>query len=204
MYDSLSDLIFSTIYQDVIGNETSPYNQMKKKLYAIDTDYFEKIPADTEKLHRDLNPSLRDQVVEDFRKMADFYLGPSYQSYLLESIHRMIEAYFPNATPQCITEACDKAKNELLEAAKYRFEHPQYEYEEPCPKVSEARMMQAYQKAKKRTFIERINHFNKADIIAFHHVLLQKTVWDCKGLIENSVLEAISDTMGNINPNYIK
>lgn len=204
MYDSLSDLIFSTVYQDMIGNETSPYNQLKKKLYDIDTDYFEKIPADTEKLDRNLTPALRDFIVDRFKKTADFYLGPSYQNHLLETVRRAMTAYFPNADPKNISEACATAKKNLLEAAKYRFDHPQYEYEEPCPMVSETRMMQAYQRAKKRTVIERIHRFNKADVIAFHHVLLQKTVWDCKGLIENSVLEAISDTMGNINPNYIK
>ena len=197
-YNFLSELIFSTVYQDVIGNDTSPYNQLMKKLYNIDTDYFEKIPADTETLDKRLNPALRDQVVEVFKKLADSCLDSSYQSYLLEAVHKMIDANYPNANPESITKACEKAKNDLLDAAKFRFDHPQYIYEEPCPKVSEARMMQAYQKAKKRTIIERINKNNKADIINFHHILMQKTVWDCKELIEERIISSIEEVLETI------
>lgn len=199
MYSTISDLIFHVVYQDVIGNETSPYNQLKRKLYDIDKDYFEKIPADTEKLDRNLTPALRDLVVDNFKKLADFYLGPSYQNYLLESVHRMMDAHFPNADSQSIVQACETAEKNLLEAAKYRFDHPEYQYEEPCPQVSEERMIQAYQRAKKRTIMERINQVNKADVINFHHVLLQKTVWDCKELIENKVVSLIKTVLSNLN-----
>lgn len=64
--------------------------------------------------------------------------------------------------------------------------------------VSEARMMQAYQRAKKRTLVERLNHLNKADIINFHHVLMQKTVWDCKELIEERTLSSIEIVLETI------
>lgn len=153
-YTSLSDLIFSTIYHDAIGDENSPFNQLKKKLYDIDKDYFEKIPADTERLHKDLNPGLRDLAVEDFRKLAELYMGASYENYLEQSVQRMMTAYFPDATSQSIAEACDKAKKDLFEAAQFRFDHPRFQYEEPCRKVSEATMMGQYKKAKERTLTE--------------------------------------------------
>ena len=191
MQNELSNLLFHTIYQDVIGKENSPYNQMIQKMYNIDTDFFEKIPADTEKLHKNLNPGLRDEIVEFFRRQADFYLGPSYQDFLLKLIHWTLEAEAPNTNPQSIAEVCDSVKQELIDAAQFRFNHRQYEYEEPCPKVSEEAMMRAYKKAKQRTLIEHINQMNKADVLAFYYALLRKTVWDCKQLIENCTITAM-------------
>lgn len=195
MQNDLSNILFRTIYQDVIGKENSPYNQMIRKMYSIDTDYFKRIPADTEKLHKNLNPGLRDEIVEFFRRQADFYLGPSYQDFLLKLIHWTLEAEMPNANPQSIAEVCDSVKQELTDAAQYRFTHRQYEYEEPCPKVSEEAMMRAYKKAKQRTLIEHINQMNKADVLAFYYALLRKTVWDCKQLIEDHTLSAMVNVL---------
>lgn len=201
-YNSLSDIIFSTIYHDAIADEGSPFNQLKKKLYDIDKDYFEKIPADTERLHQDLNPALRDSIVEDFRKLAEKYLGASYEDHLVQSIQQMKDAHFPDADPQSIVEACDKAKKELLDAAQFRFNHPTSQYEEPCSKVSEATMMNQYKKAKERTFTERITQTNKAEVIAFHHTLMQKTVWDCKQLIEDKVITLIGHITERLSERY--
>lgn len=195
MTDSLSKLLFGTIYQDVIGKETSPYNEMIRKMYRIDTDYFQDIPADTEKLNDRLSPRLRDDVVEFFRRQADFYFGPLYQDALLRLVLWTLKAEAPNVDPQTIAEACDTVKPELVSAAQYRFNHPNYQYEIPCPQVSEQGMMKAYQKAKERTIVERISKVNKADVLAFYYALLHKTVWDCKQLIEDKTIEAIVNVL---------
>lgn len=172
-------------------------------MYDIRTDYFEGFNLETERLDIHLNPSLRDRVVDNFKKMADFYLGPSFEKVMLDIIHSNIEASCPDATPQDIAEACEKAKTRLVESAKFRFSHKEFAYEEPCRQVSEAAMMRAYQKAKQRTLVERISQLNKADVLAFYYALLRKTVWDCKQVIEDSTIQFIKKLLENIKENPV-
>ena len=198
MYDTITELITSTIYHNMIGDERSSYNQLKKKIYDIENDYFKRIPTDTERLHRDLNPKLRDRVVDDFKKLVEFYLGQSYQDHLLKIIRYKIIASFPNADPQSFNEACLIAKVQLIASAKYRFDNPEYAWETPFRQVSEEGMMLSYQKAEKRTLGEIIGKLNKADVFAFYHTLLQKCMCDCQQLMNDKVLEAIENVIGKL------
>lgn len=192
---TLSQILFNTVYHYVIGDTNSPYNFLIKKMYDIEADYFQGIPNNTERLDIHLNPTIRDRVVDNFKKMTGFYLGSSFEKVVFDIIRGNIQTYYPDADPQTIAKACEKAKEEVIESAKYRFCHKEYTYEEPCRPVSETALMTSYQKAKTRTLIERFNQINKADVLNFYHTLLRKTKWDCKQLIEAKTIQFMEDVL---------
>lgn len=63
---NLSPLTTAVIYVD-----NSPYHQLQKKLYDIDVDYFEKVPAWTERIPSKLDFKLKNDIVTDFNKLAN-------------------------------------------------------------------------------------------------------------------------------------
>ena len=87
---------FIPVFNAVILTELSPFHQLQKKLYDIDMDYFEKIPAWTERIPSKLDFKLKSDIIADFNKLADhlqhkihvcvccagFYF-PLFQFYLL-------------------------------------------------------------------------------------------------------------------------
>ncbi|MCR4849474.1 MAG: hypothetical protein K5920_11585 [Bacteroidales bacterium] len=182
MKEPLSRLLFGTIYQETIGDDTSPYALLKHKLYDIDIDYFEKIPAWEEVLPEELSPELTDKIMNDFKALIGQQLNEQFESHLVDSIQNSINQSFPNIDADTLSSACQEAKKELQEAAHFRFQYS------PCPQESMASLMKKYKKAKQRTPGERIRRTNNEDVIDFHHALMHKTVWDCKQLIDDSTI----------------
>ena len=78
---NLSPLTTAVIYAD-----NSPYHQLQKKLYDIDLDYFEKIPAWTERIPSKLDFKLKSEIVSDFNKQADQLLNQELKSRLIQEL----------------------------------------------------------------------------------------------------------------------
>lgn len=181
------------LFNAVIFNDSSPYRQMVKKLYNIDTDYFEKIPAWTEQLPSELDFQLKENILNDFKKLADELLN---QEMKTKCIGDLLEA----------RETTVDSEKEIVEgtmASIKQFATLYFGRENPCPKVDEKTLQKKYKKAKRRNIFERIGQTNNADVIDFHHTLMYKTVWECKGLIERRVIcfieEILRESIANNN-----
>ena len=177
---NLSPLTTAVIYAD-----DSPYHQLQKKLYDIDIDYFEKIPAWTERIPSELDFKLKSDIVADFNKLSDQLLNQELKSRLVQKLN------IGNIT------ATEKEVNEAFESLKSMA--PLYfNKTKPCPQVEEKKLCKLYRKAKRRSFWERIFRTNGGDVFDFHQALMYRTVWECKELIENRSLQFIKEVMNSI------
>lgn len=166
----------------VIYSDDSPYHQLQKKLCDIDVDYFEKIPAWTERIPSKLDFKLKSDIVADFNKLADQLLNQELKNKLIQEL---------NLGSITITE---KEVNEAFESLKGMA--PLYfNKTKPCPQVEEKELRKLYRKAKRRSFWERIFRSNGSDVFDFHQALMHRTVWECKELIENRSLQFIKEIM---------
>jgi hypothetical protein len=174
---NLSPLATAVIYAD-----DSPYHQLQKKLYDIDIDYFEKIPAWTERIPSRLDFKLKSDIVADFNKLADQLLNQEIKNRLIQELN------LGNIT------ATEKEMNDAFESLKGMA--PLYfNKTKPCPQVEEKELRKLYRKAKRRSFWERIFRTNGSDVFDFHQALMHRTVWECKELIENRSLQFVKEVM---------
>ena len=181
--------LINSIPNVVIYRDLSPYHQMTKKLYDIDVDYFDKIPAWTERLPSELDFQLKDNILKDFGKLADELLGLELKS---KCIDQLIEEW------ESVPNHEDENRETVFEgtmASIKQFATLYFSRENPCPKVNEETLQKKYNKAKRRGLFELIGQTNNADVIDFHHALMYKTVWECKELIENRTISFIEDVM---------
>ena len=177
---------FSTIlFTIIISEDTSPFHQMIKKMYDIDIDYFDKIPAWTEQLPSELDFQLKDNILSDFNKLADKLLNQDLKGKCIEGL---LEA-------RGTIVGTEKENFEDIMASIKQFATLYFGRENPCPKVDEETLQKKYKKAKRRSFGERIIQSNKADVIDFHHALMHKTVWECKDLIEARTIQFIEEVV---------
>ena len=190
--NTLTDLLYGTIYLEVFGNDASPYSILKHKLYNIDTDYFEKIPAWAEEIPEGLNSGLTEKVLADFNVVIGQVLSETFEKSLLDSIRLTIQNSFPNVSPEAIADARRGAMQKIRTSATLCFNY------EPCPRVSDKELAEFRKRAERRTLGERILQSNNADVINYHHALMHKTVWDCKKLIDDSTLRFAESTLNLI------
>ena len=179
--EQFSGILFSII----ISAESSPYHKLLEKLNDIDTDYFDKIPAWTEQLPSELDFQLKENILNDFDKLADELLN---QELKTQCIGELLEA-------RGTTVDSEKEVIENTLASIKQFATLYFGRENPCPKVDEETLQRKYKKAKRRSFGERIIQSNKADVIDFHHALMHKTVWECKDLIEARTIQFIEEVV---------
>jgi len=172
------------VYDIVIYADNSPYHQLQKKLYDIDVDYFEQVPAWTERIPSKLDFKLKNDIVTDFNKLADQLLNQELKYQLVQELN------FGNidVTEKEVKDAFDSLKS----IAPFYFNRTK-----PCPKVEEKELRKLYRKAKRRSFCERIFHSNGNDVYDFHQALMHRTVWECKELIENKTLSFVEEVMYN-------
>ena len=176
--------IFSSINNAIIYGDTSPYHQLQKKLYDIDIDYFEKIPAWTERIPSKLDFKLKSDIVADFNKLANQLLNQELKSRLIQEL---------NLGSITVTE---KEVNEAIESLK-GMASLYFNKTKPCPQVEEKELRKLYRKAKRRSFWERIFRTNGSDVFDFHQALMYRTVWECKELIENRSLQFVKEVMNS-------
>ena len=177
--------LFRHVFKIVVLDNKSPYHQAVKKLNDIDVDYFEKIPAWTEQLPTELDFQLKENILNDFDKLADELLN---QELKTKCIGALLEARRTTIDPE-------KEIMESTMASIKQFATLYFGRENPCPKVDEETLQKKYKKAKRRSFGERIIQSNKADVIDFHHALMHKTVWECKDLIESRIIQFIEEVI---------
>ena len=162
---------------------------MIKKMYDIDSDYFDKIPAWTEQLPSELDFQLKDNILKDFGKLADELFEQELKS---KCIDQLIEEW------ESVPNHEDENRETVFEgtmASIKQFATLYFSRENPCPKVDEEALLKKYNKAKRRGLFERIGQTNNADVIEFHHALMYKTVWECQELIEKRTISFIEDVM---------
>lgn len=194
MLEVLTNCLYSTIYWEAIGNDSSPYGLLKKKLYSIDTDYFERIPAWTEKLPETLNVDLLSKIMDDFRLLVEQKFNSDFEEKLLNRIHTMIQESSPNADSELMAKACQIAKEQIHKTAGLYFNYT------PCPRVQLTEVLRKYQEAREITLGERIRGNNNADVLDFHHALMYRTIWDCKKIIDDGAImftDQLLERIGN-------
>ena len=173
---------FSPLFNTVIYEEISPYHQLLKKLYDIDVDYFEKVPAWTERIPSKLDFKLKNDIVTDFNKLADQLLDQELKNQLVQELN------FGNI------DVTEKDVKDALESLKSMA--PLYfNKAKPCPHIEEKELRKLYHKAKRRSFWERIFRSNSNDVYDFHQALMHRTVWECKELIESRTLSFVEEVM---------
>lgn len=194
---TLINQLSTILFTNIISEESSPYHQMIKKMNDIDIDYFEKTPACTEQLPSELDFQLKDNILKDFDNLADELLGQELKS---KCLNQLIEEW--KSAPNHENENRDVVFEGTLASIK-QFATIYFSRENPCPKVDEETLQKKYNKAKRRNIFERIGQTNNADVIDFHHTLMYKTVWECKGLIERRVIcfieEILRESIANNN-----
>lgn len=175
---------FSPLTTAVIYADGSPYHQLQNKLYDIDVDYFEKVPAWTERIPSKLDFKLKSDIVANFNKLSDQLLNQELKNQLVKEL---------NLSNIDVTE---KEVKDALESLKSMT--PLYfNKTKPCPQVEEKELRKLYRKAKRRSFWERIFRSNGSDVYNFHQALMHRTVWECKELIENKTLSFVEEVMYN-------
>lgn len=182
MLDILTNCLYSTIYWEAIGNDSAPYASLKMKLYSIDTDYFERIPAWTEQLPETLNTELLSKIMDDFRMLVVQKFNSDFEEDLLNRIHAMIQESAPDADSEIIAKACQMAKEQIHKTAGLYFNYA------PCPRVQLTEVLRKYKNAQEITLRERIMGNNNADVLDFHHALMYRTIWDCKKIIDDGAI----------------
>lgn len=173
---------FIPVFNAVILTELSPFHQLQKKLYDIDMDYFEKIPAWTERIPSKLDFKLKSDIIADFNKLADQLLNQNLKTSLIQEL---------NPGNITVTEKEVKDAFESLKGMAPLY----FNKTKPCPQVEEKELRKLYHKAKRRSFWERIFRTNGGDVFEFHQALMHRTVWECKELIENRSLQFIKEVM---------
>lgn len=196
MLDVLTNCLYSTIYWEAIGNENSPYGLLKKKLYSIDIDYFEQIPAWTEKLPETLNVDLLSKIMDDFRMLVEQKFNGDFEEMLLNRIHAMIQESSPDADSEMMAKACEIARERIHKTAGLYFDYV------PCPRVQLTEVLRKYQDAREITLGERIRGDNNADVLDFHHALMYRTIWDCKKIIDDGAIMFTDQLLERIGNDY--
>lgn len=179
---------FYPLNNAIIYDEASPYHQMMKKLYDIDVDYFDKIPAWTERIPTRLDFRLKSDILADFNALADQLLNQELKSRLTEKLLEGLHSDSGN---------CVISESEVRDTfGSLKLMIPVYfNQTKPCPEVEEAELQKKYRKAKFRSLWERITRTNGGDVFGFHQALMYRTVWECKALIEDRSLKFIEEVM---------
>ena len=158
------------VYGIVVDEVERIYPTFMKRVNDIDIDYFDEITRDSEELPKELNFELRDKVLDGVRQYAMQLLEESGIRNRVGNLMKDVDA----ATAK---EVLDNAKEKLRE----------YAYASSIlngsSDITEEYLQQLYIDAKKRDLWERITQNNKADVIRFHHALMDKTYEQCKDLL---------------------
>lgn len=189
--------LYIHVFKIVVLDDKSPYHQAVKKLNDIDVDYFEKIPAWEEQLPTKLDFQLKDNILKDFDNMANELLSQELKDRLIGELRESL-----SGAASTITKCDEKAVQGIMESLR-QVALVYFGKYEPCPEIEEATLQKKYKKSRRRNILERIGQTNNADVIDFHHALMYKTVWECKGLIERRIMrfieEIIRETIANNN-----
>ena len=158
------------VYGIVVDEVERIYPMFMKRVNDIDIDYFDEITRDSEELPKELNFELRDKVLDDVRQYAMQLLEES-------GIRNRVGNLMKDVDATTAKEVLDNAKEKLRE----------YSYASSIlngsSDITEEYLQQLYTDAKKRDLWERITQNNKADVIKFHHALMDKTYEQCKDLL---------------------
>ena len=158
------------VYGIVVDEVERIYPMFMKRVNDIDIDYFDEITRDSEELPKELNFELRDKVLDDVRQYAMQLLEESVIRNRMESLMKGID----EATAK---EVLDHAKEKLREYASASS------ILNGSSVFTEENLQKLYIDAKKQDLWERITQNNKADVIKFHHALMDKTYEQCKDLL---------------------
>lgn len=158
------------VYDIVVNEVDRIYPKFMKWVNDIDIDYFEEITRDSEELPEELNFGLRDKVLDDVRQYAMQLLEES-------GIRNRIENLMKGIDEATAKEVFDHAKEKLREYASASS------FLNGSSAFTEEDLQKLYTDAKKQDLWERITQNNKADVIKFHHALLNKTYEQCKDLL---------------------
>ena len=167
------------VYDVVVEEVDALYPRFMKRVNDIDIDYFESIARDSEDLPAELTLELRDEVLADIRQYA-------VQLFEASDLKRRIDALLANTDAATAAEALNKAR-ELIRSYVYASTilNGSSDY-------SEDDLRKMYAEARKRDLWERLTQSNKADIIAFHHALMDKTYEQCKDVLYASIESFLS------------
>lgn len=187
--DNLKEKFYNIIMDLVVNDEQSPYNQMLRKTLDIDIDYFNNISRDCETIPDELNFELKEKVVNDFSVMADTLYNDNLTHAILNEIYKSENNNF---TPDMHSPLLESIRTAITLVEKWVNAYSD-------TYIDQQRLQRLFEEAKRRTLIERLLNNNKADIIAFHHALMDNTVWACKRLIKERTLSYLNNLQEHIS-----
>lgn len=176
--------VFHEIKRRVIEDEKSPFQTLLSKTKDIDIDYFERISRSkgVNRLSEQLNLGLKNQVVEDFGKMADdYYVDSDLQDQLKALAFQKVEnskdkKEFLKTLAELLARCADKG---VPSAGWSRY--------------SDEDLLEKYKNAKEITLIEFFMGNNVKDILEFYSALMDNTWWACRKLIVERTIKFLQD-----------
>ena len=172
--------VMHIIINMVVSGEESPYKKMINKTKDIDIDYFEKIDRGLNSISDELNPELKDIIVEKFSQMADSY----YAEGDLES--KIITVIQTGADVIKEEKGVNECKDFLKYLAEYLESYVKGKNIHPgLPKYSNEDVDIMYQEAKHITLTEFFMGNNSEDILGFYRALIDNTWWACREVVVN-------------------
>lgn len=182
--------VFTVLLGEVVWGGLSPYHQMLKKIYDIETDYFIMTPHWAEQPPIDLDFQLKDQVIKNFDKLANETLDKELKDKAIGILQES-----PNEIGDYVwaTKNVGYTKQHL---------HDYFGQIKPCPKIDEAFLQRLYNKAISAFSLESNEQGNTGFNKGFHHALLHNTIWECKGLIERRIIQFIEEVISEAVSKY--
>ena len=165
-----------TIISRVLEVNDSPYKRMMQKANDIDIDFFEDISRDTETLPAELNMELKYKVLDSFKEMSQqLFVESGLEQQLIEMVKESAVVVKNTMGTEAYVDYMHSIANEIFRSAGGLT------IEEPV--VADAELRDKFEAAKRITMKELVLRNNKADVIAFHHALMERTWWECRELI---------------------
>ena len=187
--------IANAITSRIVRDAESPYQRLMKKVNDIDINYFEDLPRDTERLAPELNLELKERVKDDFKALTSELLSDTLlEDRLVNAIRQEVEDFKPfigdAPTQTSLKDVMQQVHNNVVAAVTTL----------PCD-ISEAELQEKYNLAKERTLLEWVMNDNKADIINFYHALMNRTVWECKEILEEAIIKFVNRLTARVEGN---
>lgn len=172
-----SEELYRVIVSLVAESFDSPYERMMRKAKDIDLDYFDPISHSGNELPSELNMELKDQIVNDFGKMADHYF---IEGQLAENLL----AFVREQAAQTIDEnGCSTQIAYLEDVATKLQSYAERMKLLDWPKFTAEGLKEKYEYAKEITLREFLFGNNYKDVLEFYSALMDKTWWECQELI---------------------
>ena len=187
-----SEELFHVLVIFVVKASDSPYERMMRKAKDIDIDYFDPISHNGNQLSPELNLELKDKIVDDFRKMADYYYveGQLEESLLAFVMEQAAQSMDGNGCSTQVAYLEDVATKLQSYAERMKLLD--------IPRFTDAIVKEKYEYAQEITLREYLFGNNYKDVLEFYSALMDKTWWECQEVIVKRTQDFLIQLAGKI------